>query len=172
VACVLCAQARLEAFQTALSELVVYKSRINVALLQVSTLQPFNMFVRRGYQQETNQVGSYSQTTSNDSQSLHAWLPTAVPPMPNCLALPLHLLLLLLCVALQAGDSAARLAAEAEDTELRYNKARLGARRPLLHGVFIFNCCNRTSDVLCCSSAVMHRTRVHVVPGNSTARHV
>jgi hypothetical protein len=28
-------QARLEAFQAALSELVVYKSRINVALLQV-----------------------------------------------------------------------------------------------------------------------------------------
>ncbi|KAF6263937.1 hypothetical protein COO60DRAFT_1664828 [Scenedesmus sp. NREL 46B-D3] len=52
--------ARLEVFQTALSELVVYKSRINVALLQ-------------------------------------------------------------------AGDSAARLAAEAEDIELRYNKARLAA---------------------------------------------
>jgi hypothetical protein len=37
--CCLCAQARLEAFQTALSELVVYKSRINVALLQVRTPQ-------------------------------------------------------------------------------------------------------------------------------------
>jgi hypothetical protein len=33
--CCACVQARLEAFQTALSELVVYKSRINVALLQV-----------------------------------------------------------------------------------------------------------------------------------------
>jgi hypothetical protein len=32
-------QARLEAFQTALSELVVYKSRINVALLQVRAPQ-------------------------------------------------------------------------------------------------------------------------------------
>ncbi|WIA34036.1 hypothetical protein OEZ86_012415 [Tetradesmus obliquus] len=55
------AKARVEAFNAALSELVMYRSRVNVALLQ-------------------------------------------------------------------ASDSAARLAAEAEDTELRYNKARLAAQ--------------------------------------------
>lgn len=63
-ACAVCCavQARLEAFQTALSELIMFKSRVDVALLQ-------------------------------------------------------------------ATDSAARLAAEAEETEIRYNKARLGERR-------------------------------------------
>jgi hypothetical protein len=33
--CVLCLQARLAAYQEALSELVMYKSRIDVAVLQV-----------------------------------------------------------------------------------------------------------------------------------------